>query len=109
MKNNIKNLFAACVLTPPNTFKSFVEYIICNINKSVIPLIISLAVTMFVWGIIQYLVGANEEVKREKGKYFMLWGIIGLMVMISVWGLVRVFGSTIGVQNVIPQVQNTSI
>ncbi|MCX6753076.1 MAG: hypothetical protein NTW62_01855 [Candidatus Nomurabacteria bacterium] len=109
MNKNLKNLFAACVLTPPNTFKSFVEFISCNINKSIIPFIMALSFAVFFWGIVQYLLGANEETKRTKGREFMIWGIVGLAVMISIWGFVAVLGNTFGVQNVIPQVQNTSI
>jgi len=58
---------------------------------------------MFIWGVVQYLINAQEETKREKGKQFMIWGIIALTVMTCVWGLVSIVGTTFGIQNVIPR------
>lgn len=102
-------LLAGCALTPPNTFASFVNYISCIISTSLIPLIVTLAIAVFVWGVVQYLLGANEEAKREKGRQFILWSVIALTAMVSIWGLVQVLGNTFGVQYVIPQVQNASV
>lgn len=80
-------------------------YATCLIYKSVIPLIFALAVMMFVWGVVQYVINSAEEAKKEKGRQFMLWGIIALTVMVSIWGLVKILGGTFGVDNpVIPQV-----
>jgi len=61
---------------------------------------------MFVWGVVQFVLNSDEEVKKEKGRQFMLWGIIALTVMISVWGLVAILGDTFKIKtNVLPQVQ----
>lgn len=70
------------------------NYITCLINDSIIPLIFSLSVVMFIWGVVQYVINSDEEAKKEKGKQFMIWGIIALTVMISVWGLVQIVGDT---------------
>ena len=67
-------------------------------------MIFSLAVAAFVWGVVQYVINSDDEAKKSKGRDFMIWGIIGLTVMVSVWGLVKVVSSTFGIQNVIPQV-----
>src|ERR1035437_1041016 len=95
--NNLKNLFAGCALvTDPGfsgpRFGNLVNYISCVISQSVIPLIFALAVVVFIWGVVQYLMGAEEEYKRAKGRQFMIWGIIALTVMVSVWGLVQIVG-----------------
>ena len=81
-------------------------YITCIISKSVIPLIFALAVAMFVWGVVQYVINAEDEAKRGQGRSFMIWGIIALSVMVSVWGLVQIVGKTFNIPNVIPQVQS---
>ena len=93
-------------LTSSSTFQNFLGYIVCIINSSVIPLIFALAVVMFIWGVVKFtIINANEEAKREEGRQYMLWGIIALAVMLSVWGLVGILGGTfnIGVK-VLPQV-----
>lgn len=79
-------------------------YIVFIINRSVIPLIFALAIALFVWGVVQYVINADSEEKRKKGKQFMIWGIIALTVMLSVWGLVKIVGGTFGLNtSVLPQ------
>ena len=86
-------------------FQHLLVYITCIISTSVIPLIFALAVAMFVWGVVQFVINSDEEAKKEKGKQFMLWGIIALTVMVCVWGLVGILGNTFGIKTgFIPQV-----
>lgn len=59
-----------------------------------IPVVIGLAVLVFIWGVLRYVLAGGEETKDE-AKKFMLWGIIGLFVMVSVWGLVNILSRTI--------------
>ncbi len=65
-----------------NKFKQLID--------AVIPVLIGVALLAFMWGILQYLFG-----KKEDGKSFMIWGVIALFVMTSVWGLVSIVRSTI--------------
>ena len=51
---------------------------------------------------------ADEEAKRAQGKQYMIWGIIALAVMLSIWGLVGVLKNTFGInvgQSILPQVK----
>lgn len=93
-----------CELATNPKFDSLINFITCIISTSIIPLIFVLAFMLFMWGVVQYILNNEEEAKREKGKQFMLWGIIALFVMFSVWGLIKVLGNTFGIQYVIPQV-----
>ena len=94
--------------TGQKTFQDLAVYITCILTKSVVPLIFALAIAMFVWGVVQYVINSDEEAKKEKGKQFMIWGIIALTVMVSVWGLVRVLGDTFGINSSFyPQVKST--
>lgn len=87
-------------------FQDLVCYITTMINNSIIPLIFALAMVMFVWGVVQYVINSAEEAKKDKGRQFMLWGVIALTVMVSVWGLVDILGATFGVDTrFIPQVK----
>ena len=52
-----------------------------------------------------FIFESDEEAKREQGKQFMLWGIVALAVMLSVWGLVHLLGNTFGIEYVIPKVK----
>lgn len=75
----------------------------CTLIKFVVPLLFSLATAGFIWGIIQYFLNPDNEEKRKKGKSYMIWGLIALFVMVSMWGLVGVLTKTFGIQTLIPQ------
>ncbi|OGI85749.1 hypothetical protein A3A01_00150 [Candidatus Nomurabacteria bacterium RIFCSPLOWO2_01_FULL_39_17] len=95
-----------CTLATNPNFGQLLTYISCTIVKGVIPLIFILATAMFVWGVVQYVINADEESKKSKGKQFMIWGIIALTVMVSVWGLVKIVGDTFGIDSTfIPEVK----
>lgn len=96
-----------CTLIASPKFQDLLSYVSCIISKSVIPLIFALATVMFIWGVVQYVINNEEEAKREKGKQFMIWGIIALTVMFSVWGLVRIVGNTFGIDYIIPQLKQS--
>ncbi|MEI7709113.1 MAG: hypothetical protein WCI76_00155 [bacterium] len=88
------------------TFSLLVKFFICNINTAIIPLIFVLAFLMFVWGVVKFTLNSSEEIKKEEGRQFMLWGVVGLTVMVCVWGLVGILANTFHVNvRVIPQVQ----
>ena len=92
-----------CTLT--GKLQDIFDGITCIIGNSVIPLLFSVAVVGFIWGAIKFfIIDADEESKREQGRQFMMWGIIALAVMISVWGLVGVLTGTFGISNVLPTV-----
>src|SRR3989344_482763 len=97
---------ADCKMGPK--FQHLLNYATCIIGSSIIPFIFAIAVVMFVWGAVKFfIIDADEEAKREQGKQFMLWGIIALAVMVSIWGLVNILGETFDIKtNVLPQVGN---
>ena len=66
------------------------------ILNTLIPILITLGVIYFMWGVIQYTTGKSDDAKKE-GRDRMIFGIIGLFVIVSVWGLVGVLGNTFGV------------
>ena len=75
--------------------------LMCKIQgllNMVVPVLIALGVVFFVWGVIVYVVSSDEEAKK-KGRDRMIWGIIGLAVIIAMWGLVNILTSTFGLQN----------
>jgi cation transporter-like permease len=69
-----------------------------NILNMLLPIIIAAAVVYFVYGIARYVMSGDEAAKEvAKGK--IIYGIIGLFVMISVWGLVRILTRVTGVDS----------
>ncbi|MFZ1987508.1 MAG: hypothetical protein WAV21_00520 [Minisyncoccia bacterium] len=83
------------------TIDSLLIRILELINNVAIPLIFAGAFLLIVFGVFRYFIagGADEE-KRKEGRTFILYGIIGLAVMFSVWGLVNVLVNTFGFDSI---------
>ena len=60
-----------------------------------LPLLISLGVVWFVWNVFRYIIVQNEE-EKSKAKTQMIWGIVAIFVMVSIWGLVGILINTFG-------------
>lgn len=72
------------------TIEEIVNYTIDNAIQPFIYFLIVLATVVFIWGVIEFIYGAQNETKRTDGKRHILWGIIGLSIIISVFGIMRV-------------------
>jgi hypothetical protein len=72
--------------------------IIGILSGVLVPLVFALAFLYFVWGVVNYFFfKADEAEARAAGGQFVLWGIIGFVALVSVWGLVRIVLSTLGI------------
>lgn len=57
------------------------------IIQIIIPLVFALALLLFFWGVAKYI--WSEGQGKEDGRKIMIWGVVALFVMTSVWGIVR--------------------
>lgn len=83
---------SACSQISGKGLSGVVECIVGFIN-SAIGLLIAGAVLFIVYGAFNMI---RSEEKREEGKKTIYYGIIGLFVMISIWGLVNILSNTFG-------------
>lgn len=68
------------------------------LNTVVVPVIFALAFLVFVWGVVNYFFfNSADEAKRAEGRSFILWGLLGIVLLFSVWGFVRLLLSTLGI------------
>jgi len=85
----------------PQNFTQLVGLFL-NLILLIIPLIAALCMLAFFWGLAKFILDAGDERARTEGKRFMLWGLIALFVMVSLWGIVSIFTNTLGVPLFIP-------
>jgi len=70
--------------------------LIVLLNTVLVPVVFAFAFIAFLWGVFQYFIlGATQPEKRQEGTQFVMWSIIGLVVMISIWGIVNLVGNTL--------------
>jgi hypothetical protein len=68
------------------------------ILNPIIMLAFAIAFLVFIWGIFQFIASETSDAKRTEGKKKILYGLIGMLIMFSAYGLVRVILGTIGVE-----------
>jgi hypothetical protein len=72
------------------------ESILTFINSYLVPLIFALALLFFLWGVLKAFVIKGDEDSRSEGKQYMVWAIVGLVVMVSLWGIVNLLSGALG-------------
>ena len=80
--------------------------LISNIKKDIINPIIAfffvLSTVVFIWGVVEMIAGAENEEKRTAGKRHIIYGLIGLFIMVASGGLISIlcvfFGYTANCQ-----------
>ena len=68
-----------------------------GIVKLLIPMMFAIAILVFFYGVVKYILAAGEEDSKATGRRIMIGGIIALFVIASVWGLVAFLGSATGI------------
>ncbi len=83
-----------CAATGIGCIASTVIYLI---NSVLVPVLFAVAFIVFLYGIAQaYIFSKGDAGKVEEGHKLLLWGIIGFVVMVSLWGLVNVVANSFG-------------
>ena len=84
-----------------------VDAFVSNLNTLIInPLIIllfGLAVVYFLYGIFQFISNSENEEAKTKGKSHMIWGIIGIVIMMGVFTILNMIMKTFNVEGINPE------
>ncbi len=124
--NKINNFFLPAILavalaTPAlasaqEFLGNFADFIgaIGGLVAIAIPILIAVAVLVFIFGVIKFIVNANDAEKRKEASKNIIFGLIGLFVIVSLFGLIRILqgafnldgpdGNTLD-ENFVPQVE----
>ncbi len=81
------------------TITNFTKYAFAAIN-----FLLVLATLVFIWGIIKYITAGGDSGKVSEARNYIIWGLVGLAVMGSVWAVTRwvvnLAGGAIGSQTI---------
>lgn len=102
-----KVIYGAVSLLPTLAFAqattaslSFLPTLVGQVGTAIrllIPIMFGLAIIFFFWGLIQYIRSAGDPKAASEGKSIMIWGVIAIAVMISVYGLVAWLQGVVGI------------
>ena len=83
-------------LSVKSTFADFIK-IFLDLIALLIPVIAGLALLAFFWGLAKFIMNVSGDEKAvTEGKNLMIWGLVALFLMVSVWGLLRLFSGELG-------------
>lgn len=95
-----------------NLFSTNIAYasfdsVLSSINRVIInPLILflfTLALAFFLFGVFEFIANQANEEKKTAGKQHMLWGVIGITIMMGVWFLMNLILTTLNIKGIKPE------
>jgi len=97
----MKKIIATLALLVPSlasaqaiTDVTSLTYKLTNIGNTAIQILIAFAVIFIIYNIVRYIINADNPEKRDPYGKAVLWSIVGLFVILSIWGLVRILTNT---------------
>lgn len=77
--------------------RSLVDKIIDVILVPIIQVLFVFTFLIIVWGIFKMITHGEDSKERSNGQQHILWGAVGMFIMISAYGIIRLIGNTVGV------------
>lgn len=79
---------------------SAIQVLMGKISKEIlapfVELLVALAVVYFFWGIAKFMMSSDDAQAQTDVKKHITWGVAGIFIMVSVWGLISIVQSTLG-------------
>jgi hypothetical protein len=78
--------------------KPYLVAVAKHILNPIIGFMFVLALALFFYGLVRFILdaGAGNESAQTDGKRHMVWGVVGIFIMVSVYGILTVVCNTIG-------------
>lgn len=78
-------------------FDSFLLNVNSMIINPIITVLFALAAVFFLFGVLQFFLNQENEEKKTSGKNHMMWGIIGITIMMGVWTIMNMILATLNI------------
>ena len=85
-------------MQPNSAINEFVGKFSDVIIDPIILLLFALAFLVFLFGVVEMIWKSDNEEGKIKGRKHILWGLIGLFIMVAVLGIIQVLKNTFGIQ-----------
>jgi len=88
-------------MTLTDIIKKFID-----LGLLVIPFLSALAFLFFVYGVAKFIRAAGNEKELKDSKNLLIYGIVGLFVLVTIWGIIAFIRSEFGFSGtpIIPQI-----
>lgn len=82
------------------SFNQFIAKVDNFIINPLISFLFALAILYFLYGVFEFLSNQENEEAKTIGKSHMMWGIIGITIMMGVWTILGMLLKTLNINDV---------
>jgi membrane protease YdiL (CAAX protease family) len=79
-----------------SSFAEFLKKANAAVLKPVSLALFGAAFVIFLWGVVEFIRDSDSDEGRAKGGRNIMWGLLGMVIMISVYGIINIIAGTIG-------------
>lgn len=80
-----------------DALSGFIAKIVDLIIQPLIALIVTAGVAYFIWGVAMFLINSSDSKERKTATQHLLWGVIGVVIMVAVVGILEIVLATFDV------------
>lgn len=106
---NLFIFFSGIAYADSPKLDAFLSKVNAQIINPLIGFIFALAVVYFLYGVLKFLMNMDNEGARDEGKKHMLWGIIGITIMMGVWGILNIVLNTLNIDYIDPETNTVNL
>ena len=77
-----------------DALSGFISKIVELIIQPLIALIVTAGVAYFIWGVAMFMMSTDKPDKRKEATSYLLWGVVGVVIMTAVIGILEIVLST---------------
>jgi len=82
---------------------SFIGNVDTMIINPLIWFLFALAMVYFLYGMVEFIFNQENQEKKTSGKSHMLWGIVGIVIMMGVWAILGMVINTLDIKGINPE------
>ena len=72
----------------------------------IVPFLVAIGVFVIIWGVFKYISHSANEEKRVEARMFIVYGVIGVFMMVSIWGFINILVNTLPLRKTPVQVHS---
>ena len=76
-----------------------IEEAVLELLNSIIPMFVAAAVVFFLWSVLKYVNSGDNAEVRIQARALMVYGVVAIFVLVSVWGLVGLLENVFNLDN----------
>jgi hypothetical protein len=92
-------VFISVLLVPGAVYAQTLVTVVNQLTNALtlfVPVSVALALTVFVWGAVVFIGKTGDDNARTTGRRRMVWGVVGLFMIVTVWGIVALMRTISG-------------